>query len=43
MPEDRFWASPLRAVGKRFGHEVEAKTTVVCVDPRRRWSEARNV
>jgi hypothetical protein len=41
--EDRFWASTLRAVGKRFGHEVEPETTVVCVDPRRKWSEARNV
>src|SRR5688572_15982979 len=41
--EDRFWASTLRAVGKRFGHELEPETTVVCVDPRRRWSEARNV
>ena len=41
--EDKFWANTLRAVGKRFGHEVEPETTVVCVDPRRRWSEARNV
>jgi len=41
--EDRFWVSTLRAVGKRFGYEAEPETTIVCVDPRWRWSEARNV
>jgi hypothetical protein len=41
--EDRFWASTLRAVALRMGHATEPETTVVCIDPRRRWSEARNI
>jgi hypothetical protein len=41
--ENRFWSNTLRALGKRFGEEVEPEMQVTCVDPRRRWSQAKNV
>jgi hypothetical protein len=41
--EDKFWGSTLRALAARFGVEATPEVTVVCVDQRRRWREARNV
>ncbi len=41
--EDRFWVNTLQALAARFGVEATPETTVVCVDRRRRWSEAKNV
>jgi hypothetical protein len=41
--EDRFWQHTLRALAATWHIEAEAETQVVCVDPRRRWSHAKNV
>lgn len=42
--EDKFWAQTLKALGAFF--EVNAQTVeteVICVDPRLRWSYAKNI
>lgn len=41
--EDRFWEKTLGAVAKRFGSQSKAQTTVVRVDPRVQWSQAKNI
>ncbi|HEX6797528.1 MAG TPA: hypothetical protein VF116_07435 [Ktedonobacterales bacterium] len=42
--EDKFWAQTLRAVAARFGvANALVQTEVVCLDPRLRWSYARNI
>ncbi len=41
--EDRFWCSTLQSLAAHFNMEVEPEVHVTCVDPRRRWSEAKNV
>jgi hypothetical protein len=41
--EDRFWCSTLRALVGRWNVEQEPDVSVVCVDPRRRWSQAGNI
>jgi hypothetical protein len=41
--EDRFWQHTLRSLAASWGIEAEAETEVICVDPRRRWSQAKNV
>ena len=42
--EDRFWQHTLRAVAARFGVTDESvETEVVLIDPRLRWSYARNI
>ncbi len=42
--EDRFWQHTLASVATRFGAEDPVvQTTVVCVDRRRQWANARNV
>ena len=41
--EDRFWCSTLQSLALRFGSSAQAEVQVVCVDPRRRWSQAGNV
>ena len=42
--EDLFWQQTLRAVATRFGAgDAPVQTEVVCVDPRLRWSYARNI
>ncbi|MPZ50639.1 MAG: hypothetical protein GEU75_15295 [Dehalococcoidia bacterium] len=41
--EDRFWSSTLRALAARFDSEAEPEIQIACVDPRRRWTEAKNV
>jgi hypothetical protein len=41
--EDRFWSSTLKALAARFGVDAEPETQITCVDPRRRWSQAKNV
>jgi hypothetical protein len=40
--EDRFWCETLRALAARYDAEVEPAVEVVCVDPRRRWAQAKN-
>jgi len=41
--EDRFWCSTLRALASQLGSSANPEVQVVCVDPRRRWSQAGNV
>lgn len=42
--EDKFWESTLQSVAKHFDEDgVVVETTVVRVDPRLQWSEAKNV
>ena len=41
--EDKVWTHTLTSLAKRFGVEATPETSVVCVDPRRRWSYAKNV
>jgi hypothetical protein len=44
--EDRFWQRTLSSLAAHFGAErppETVETTVVCVDRRRQWSNARNV
>jgi hypothetical protein len=41
--ENRFWASTLKAVAARFGVDAEPETQIICVDPRRRWSQTKNL
>lgn len=42
--EDRFWQHTLRSVAARFGvADATVQTDVVLIDPRLRWSYARNI
>lgn len=41
--EDRFWQQTLKSLAANWGIDAEAETDVICVDPRRRWSQAKNV
>jgi hypothetical protein len=42
--EDGFWQQTLRALAAHFGEEQgPVQTTVVCVDRRRQWANARNL
>jgi hypothetical protein len=41
--EDRFWQQTLKALAANWDIDAEAETEVTCVDPRRRWSQAKNV
>jgi len=41
--EDAFWRHTLAALAAHFGVDCPVETTVVCVDRRRQWANARNV
>ena len=41
--ENRFWQQTLKILAANWGVDAEAQTEVICVDPRRRWSQAKNV
>jgi hypothetical protein len=41
--EDAFWRHTLGALAAHFGVDRPVETTVVCVDRRRQWANARNV
>jgi hypothetical protein len=42
--ENRFWQQTLRALAAHFGVEqARVQTSIVCVDRRRRWANARNL
>jgi hypothetical protein len=42
--ENKFWQQTLRALAAHFGVEqARVQTTVVCVDRRRQWANARNL
>src|SRR5918995_7097021 len=41
--ENVFWEETLTNVAKRFGHEGDVDTAVVCVDQKRQWRRWRNI
>lgn len=41
--EDKTWQRTLENLAARFGASGEVETSVVCVDPRRRWSACTNI
>ncbi|HMM27175.1 MAG TPA: hypothetical protein PKD46_02720 [Aggregatilineaceae bacterium] len=41
--EDRFWTQTLTALAAHFGVTAEVVHEVECLDPRRQWSQARNI
>ena len=41
--ENVFWEETLTNVAKRFGHEGDVDTAVVCVDQKRQWGRWRNL
>ena len=41
--EDKFWNQTLGSLASYFGVEGQVQTTVICVDPRRQWSQAKNI
>jgi hypothetical protein len=41
--EDRFWERTLAALAAHVGGQGEVATRVVRVDPRRQWSQAKNI
>ncbi|MFN2389435.1 MAG: hypothetical protein ABR575_07520 [Actinomycetota bacterium] len=42
--EDRFWEKTLIALGAHLGvPDADVETTVVCIDKKRQWSNAKNV
>jgi len=41
--EDRVWQHTLRALAAHLGATGDVETTSVCIDRRRRWSEANNI
>jgi hypothetical protein len=38
-----FWEQTLRNLAAHFGVDGQVQTQVVCVDPRRQWSNAGNI
>lgn len=41
--EDKFWQTTLESLAASFGVEGYPQVQVTCVDPRRQWSQAKNV
>lgn len=41
--EDTFWQDTLKSVAMHFGVEGQPQMQVTCVDPKRQWSEAKNL
>ncbi len=41
--EDSFWRQILRNLARHFGAASEPQLSVVCIDPRLQWAEARNI
>lgn len=41
--EDRFWVQTLTTLAAHFGVRAEVAHEVECLDPRRQWSEAKNI
>jgi hypothetical protein len=41
--EDKVWNQTLGSLASYFGVEGQVQTTVTCIDPRRQWSQAKNV
>lgn len=41
--EDQFWQDTLRSLALHFGVEGQPTAQTTCVDPKRQWSQAKNV
>jgi hypothetical protein len=41
--EDRFWQDTLRNLARHFSIEAEPTMQTTCVDPKRQWSQVKNV
>lgn len=41
--EDKFWIQTLTALAAYFTVEGQVEKQIVCLDPKRQWSEARNI
>jgi hypothetical protein len=41
--EDKMWQHTLRSVAAHFGSEEPVSQDVVCVDPKRQWSQTKNI
>ena len=41
--EDRFWEETLKSLAARFDVEGQVQTYVTCIDPKRQWSQAKNI
>ncbi len=41
--EDQFWQDTLRSLARHFSVEGQPTVQVTCVDPRRQWSQVKNV
>lgn len=41
--EDKFWQDTLKSLALHFGIEGQPHMQVTCVDPKRQWSQAKNV
>ncbi len=41
--EDQFWEHTLRSLAAHFSVEGQVQTQVTCLDPRRQWSQAKNI
>ena len=41
--EDKFWVQTLGSLASHFGVEGQVQTTATCIDPRRQWSQAKNI
>ena len=41
--EDKFWNQTLGSLASHFGVEGQVQTTVTCIDPKRQWSQAKNI
>ena len=41
--EDKFWVQTLGSLASYFGVEGQVQTTATCIDPRRQWSQAKNI
>ena len=41
--EDKFWNQTLGSLASYFSVEGQVQTTITCVDPKRQWSQAKNI
>ncbi len=41
--EDEFWQDTLKSLAEHFGVEGDPQMQAICVDPKRQWSQAKNV
>ena len=41
--EDEFWQDTLKSLAEHFGVEGDPQMQAICVDPKRQWSQAKNI